>query len=284
MGEGLSALGMVVGLDAPAEALDVHAMLQRLKAHPRIRPHLDGGECLEWGARLIPEGGAGSLPERLSGEGLLLVGDAAGFVDVPSLKGIHYAMLSGILAADAAEAHLRAGAPLSRYDAAIADSPILVDLRRTRNMRPAFQRGFWTGAAVSALATITGGALPRGTLSVTADAAVPREVLAPGTSGGPKRGTGREQDSQLPGLGKLDGVFLSGNNTRDDLPNHLVVPEAPPPGAAALWERMCPAGVYETRSGLTVHPANCVDCRAADVLGPRWTPREGGTGPRWRRM
>ena len=278
LGEGLSALGLVVGLDAPTEALDVHGGLQRLKAHPLVAPHLEGGECLEWGARIIPEGGPGSLPDRLSGEGLLLVGDAAGFVDVPSLKGIHYAMLSGILAADAADAHLRAGVPLSMYDAALSDSQILADLRRTRNLRPAFTRGFWRGVAVSALATLTGGARPRGQIAVRDDAEEWRApVTLPGAAG--------EAGEAAPVFSKLDGVFLSGNNTRDDHPPHLVVPEGVPPEAAALWERMCPAGVYESREdGLVVNRSNCVDCRAADVLGPRWTPREGGAGPRWRRM
>lgn len=272
LGEGLSALGLVVGLDAPTESLDAHGQLQRLKAHPSIAPHLADGECLEWGARLIPEGGPGSLPERLSGEGSVMVGDTAGFVDVPSLKGIHYAMLSGILAADAVDAHLKAGVPLSMYDAALADSSVLRDLRRTRNMRPAFQRGFWTGVAVSALATVTRGALPTGTLAVRDDADALRSP--PDAAAG-----------EAPSFSKLDGVFLSGNNTRDDHPPHLVVPEDAPPEAAALWERLCPAGVYEARDeGLVVNQSNCVDCRAADVLGPRWTPREGGAGPRWRRM
>ena len=270
MGEDLSALGMVVGLDAPTEALDVHHALQLLKEHPLIRPHLARGECLEWGARLIPEGGFGSLPERLSGDGLLLLGDSAGFVDVPSLKGIHYAMLSGILAADAAAARLRAGVPLSSYDALLEDSPILADLKRSRNMRPAFQRGFWPGVLVAALATLTGGALPRGILRAEEDIEAPRAAPEP-----------------VPGppFGKLDGVFRSGNAGRDDIPSHLVAPERVPPETAALWERICPAGVYEAREeGLTVNPSNCVDCRAADVFGPRWTPREGGAGPRWRRM
>jgi electron-transferring-flavoprotein dehydrogenase len=270
MGEDLAAVGMVVGLDGPTEALDAHRALQMLKEHPAIRPHLESGECLEWGARLIPEGGLGSLPERLSGDGLLLVGDTAGFVDVPSLKGIHYAMLSGILAADAAVAHLRAGVPLSLYDASLEDSEILADLRRNRNMRPAFQRGFYRGALVSAVATLTAGALPAGTLAVEDDVARPRKAPEP---------------MPPPAFSKLDGVFRSGNNTRDDIPSHLLVAEKVPPETAALWERICPAGVYEARGdGLTVNPSNCVDCRAADVFGPRWTPREGGVGPRWRRM
>ena len=270
MGENLSAVGMVVGLDAPTEALDAHRALQLLKAHPRIQPHLRDGECLEWGARLIPEGGFGSLPERVSGEGLLLVGDSAGFVDVPSLKGIHYAMLSGILAADAAMAHLRARVPLSMYDASLQDSEILLDLKRNRNMRPAFQRGFFRGALVSGLATLTAGALPRGTIAVEEDVARTRRAPEP---------------VSVPPFSKLDGVFRSGNNTRDDIPSHLVLPDEVPPETGALWERICPAGVYEVRDdGLTVNPSNCVDCRAADVFGPRWTPREGGAGPRWRRM
>ena len=270
MGEGLAALGIVVGLDAPTETLDVHRTLQLLKGHPLIRPHLDGGECLEWGARLIPEGGIGSLPERFSAEGLILVGDTAGFVDVPSLKGIHYAMLSGILAADAAAAHLRAGVPLSFYDASLQDSEILADLKRNRNMRPAFQRGFWRGALVSVLATLTAGALPTGTLGVEEDVERPRQP---------------PDATPPPPFSKLDGVFRSGNNTRDDIPSHLVLPSSVPHETAALWERICPAGVYEAREdGLTVNPSNCVDCRAADVFGPRWTPREGGVGPRWRRM
>ena len=270
MGEDLLALGMVVGLDAPTEALDGHRALQLLKEHPLIRPHLEGGECLEWGARLIPEGGIGSLPERLSGDGLLLVGDSAGFVDVPSLKGIHYAMLSGMLAADAAVAHLRAGVPLSLYDASLEDSEVLADLRRNRNMRPAFQRGFVRGALTSVLATLSAGALPPGTLAVEEDVARPRAPAEP---------------VPPPSFSKLDGVFRSGNNTRDDIPSHLVVPDGVSPGTAALWERICPAGVYEAGGdGLTVNPSNCVDCRAADVFGPRWTPREGGVGPRWRRM
>ncbi len=273
MGYDLSALGMVVGLDAPTEALDVHAALQELKRHPLIRPRLDGGECLEWGAKLIPEGGPPAFPERFSGDGALVLGDAAGFVDVPSLKGIHHAMRSGILAGDAVLNHLRAGVPLSFYDASLESSPILRDLHRTRNFRPAFRRGLIPGALVSGLATLSFGALPPGTLVLGDDASHPRKLPEGPTP-------------EPPPFTKLDGVFRSGNNTRDDHPPHLVPPDPIPADAARLWERICPAGVYEVREdgGVTVNPSNCVDCRAADVFGPRWTPREGGAGPRYRRM
>lgn len=272
MGGDLAAIGMVTGLDAPTEALDVHAALQELKAHPFIASVLDGGECLEWGAKLIPEGGPPALPNRFSGEGAVVLGDAAGFVDVPSLKGIHHAMRSGILAADAVLNHLRAGVPLSFYDASLESSPILSDLHRTRNFRPAFSRGMVSGAAVSALATLTAGALPPGTLTLGDDAEHLRKV-----PDGPA--------PEPPPFTKLDGVFRSGNNTRDDHPPHLVLPDPVPVEAAKLWERICPAGVYEVRGDqVAVNPSNCVDCRAADVFGPRWTPREGGAGPRYRRM
>src|SRR5205823_2644796 len=105
----LVSLGLVVGLDYRQTGLDVHVLLQRMKSHPLFRPYLDGGEMVEWGAKTIPEGGFYALPERRHGDGLLLVSDAAGFVEVASLKGIHYAMLSGIYAARAAFAALKSG-------------------------------------------------------------------------------------------------------------------------------------------------------------------------------
>jgi electron-transferring-flavoprotein dehydrogenase len=97
----LVAIGLVVGLDYRQTTLDVHELLQRMKLHPFFRKYLEGGEMVEWGAKTIPEGGFYALPERLHGDGLVMVGDTAGFVDVPSLKGIHYAMQTGIFAARA---------------------------------------------------------------------------------------------------------------------------------------------------------------------------------------
>ena len=126
------ALGLVVGLDYHDASLDVHELLQRMKLHPLFRSCLEGGELLEWGAKTIPEGGYHALPERRSGAGVLLVGDAVGLVDVPSLKGIHYAMQSGIYAARAAFAALKAGdhsaAQLAAYDRMVNDSYIASDL------------------------------------------------------------------------------------------------------------------------------------------------------------
>src|SRR5213592_3605773 len=141
----LVALGLVVGLDYRDAALDVHVLVQRLKQHPLLRTLLAGGEMVEWGAKTIPEGGFYSLPERRSGDGVVLLGDAAGFVDVPSLKGIHYAMQSGISAARAIFQALTSGDPsaarLAEYDRLVNSSYVGRDLYRTRNMRLAFKDG-----------------------------------------------------------------------------------------------------------------------------------------------
>jgi electron-transferring-flavoprotein dehydrogenase len=199
---------------------------------------------------------------------------------VASLKGIHYAMQSGLLAARAVFAGLQAGdtsaQALAAYDRAVDASLIVKDLYDRRNMRLVFQKhGFYLGGAEAALMTLTGGAFPGGRIQTVADADVPR-VVRPA----PPLAT----DGKLT-FNKVDAVFKSGNATRDDIPSHLVANAEIPREAAEFYGHMCPAGVYEEQGGrLVVNAPNCVDCKATDVLGPRWTPREGGSGPRYRRM
>ncbi len=280
MAEDLVALGLVVGLDYPYQRLDVHRLLQRMKSHPLLRGWLEGGELEEWGGKTIPEGGYWALPERLHGDGVLLAGDAAGMVDVPSLKGIHYAVQSGIFAARSiAEALLaddcsRDG--LEGYDRRVRASFIVEDLYRTRNMRLAFQEdGLWRGGLEAALMTATGGAFRGSRIDSTPDADALRVV-----DGGPP-----DPPSGELAVSKEDAVFRSGNATRDDVPSHLDVGDEVPGEVADFYAHMCPAGVYErTEDGLAVHAPNCIDCKATDVLGPRWRPREGGSGPGYRRM
>lgn len=279
MGEDLVSLGLVVGLDYRDSTLDVHQLLQRMKSHPLFRPVLSGGEMVEWGARTIPEGGWYSIPERLSGDGLVLAGDAAGLVDVPSLKGIHYAMYSGMFAARQIFAALKAddvsGPALAGYDRAVRESVIGRDLRRRRNMRLAFKSGFYGGGIRSSLAIATGGRIPAGRIAVEEDAAEPKRV-APAPAFQPDGDTT---------FSKVDAVFRSGNTTRDDIPTHLIPAEHVPREVAEMYEHLCPAGVYEwSEDGLVINAPNCIDCRATDVLGPRWTPREGGSGPSYKRM
>ena len=279
----LVALGLVVGLDYTDGALDVHGLLQRMKLHPLFRRYLEGGEMVEWGAKTIPEGGYYSLPARRSGAGAVIVGDSAGFVDVPSLKGIHYAVHSGMLAARAIFAALQAGeasaARLGEYDRMVSESFIVRDLHRTRNMRLAFKDGFYRGGLKAALMTLTGGRLPGRKIAVERDAEVERRLTA-----GASPGLDLVPDGKLT-FSKVDGVFKSGNATRDTIPGHLIVGREVTPELAEFYARMCPAGVYERADGeLRVNAPNCIDCKATDVLGPRWTPREGGSGPRYKRM
>ncbi len=270
----LVALGLVVGLDYRDAALDVHLLLQRFKQHPLVRSLLAGGEMVEWGAKTIPEGGFYSLPARRAGERVVLLGDAAGFVDVPSLKGIHYAIQSGIYAARAIFQNLKAGTTLTEYDRFVNASFIAADLYRTRNMRLAFRDGFYLGGLQAGLMTLTGGRFPGGKYGMHADADVPRTV-SPGPGESPI------------GVSKVDGVFKSGNATRDTIPSHLIAAPDVPVEVARFYSHVCPAGVYEAiggGGGLRINAPNCVDCKATDVLGPRWTPREGGSGPKYKRM
>jgi electron-transferring-flavoprotein dehydrogenase len=273
------ALGLVVGLDYHDANLDVHELLQRMKLHPLFRRQLEGGQLLEWGAKTIPEGGYYALPVRRSGPGVMFVGDTVGFVDVPSLKGIHYAMQSGMYAARAAFAALKQGdvsaAALSEYDRLLEESYILADMHRTRNMRLAFKGGLYLGGFKAGLMTVTGGRFPGGMIAMEEDARTARTTgPAPGFT----------PDGRLT-FSKLDAVFKSGNATRDTIPSHLIVGPDIHPEVADFYSHVCPAGVYE-RVGdeLRVNPPNCVDCKATDVLGPRWTPREGGSGPKYRMM
>jgi electron-transferring-flavoprotein dehydrogenase len=279
MGPNQVSLGLVVGLDYHDASLDVHELMQEMKLHPLFREQLEGGQLLEWGAKTIPEGGYHALPERLSGDGVLFVGDTAGLVDVPSLKGIHYAMQSGILAARAAYAALKRGdvgpGALASYDGMVRESYIARDMYRTRNMRLAFKSGLYAGGIKAGLMTVTGGRFPGGRIDMPEDAATPRRV-----------GAGRAfvPDGTLT-FSKMDAVFKSGNATRDTIPSHLLVGSDVSADVAEFYVHVCPAGVYErVGDGLKVNPPNCVDCKATDVLGPRWTPREGGSGPKYRGM
>lgn len=273
------ALGLVVGLDYRNARLDVHALLQQMKLHPLFREYLEGGEMVEWGAKTIPEGGYHSIPQRRSGNGVVVLGDSAGFVEVASLKGVHYAVQSGILAARAIFDALKQGdvsaSSLAAYDVAVDRSFIRSDLYERRNMRLAFKSGFYVGGAKSLLMTVSKGRFPGGRITTENDAAEPRTMGAAPTF---------VPDGRLT-FSKLDAVFKAGNATRDDIPSHLVVGEDIPAEVADFYSHLCPAGVYE-RDGdrLTVNAPNCVDCKATDVLGPRWTPREGGAGPQYRRM
>jgi electron-transferring-flavoprotein dehydrogenase len=288
MGDGMLAIGLVLGLDYRDATLSVHDSLQLFKTHPMIRRMLEGGERVGWGAKTIPEGGFLAIP-KLSMPGAVLTGDSAGFVNVPKLKGIHYAMRSGMLAADVIYQQLRAGADLSvpgaldGYDHLIRDSHIWSDLRRVRNMRQALGKGFVVGGPVGGLMDVTRGALPPGNWSFHRDADATVEPH-------PGKRVYPAPDGKLT-FDKLSSVFLSGNRSRDDQPNHIRVQQEVPREVAEAWVAMCPAAVYEIDrddGGPTVRiklaPSNCVQCGAITARGGRLTPPEGGSGPEYSQM
>jgi electron-transferring-flavoprotein dehydrogenase len=272
------AVGLVVGLDYADARFDVHEALQRMKLHPLFREYLEDGEMVEWGAKTIPEGGYYSVPAQRHGDGLIIVGDAAGYVEVASLKGIHYAMHSGIMAARQIFEALKKGdtsaEALGGYTTSVDGSVIMKDLKSRRNLRLAFKSGFYAGGVKAGIMTVTGGAFPGGRISVEEDAAESKRLGADAPAVAP--------DGKLT-FSKVDAVYKSGNQTRDDIPQHLIVGDDVSAEAAEMYVHLCPAGVYE-RDGdkLVVNAPNCVDCKATDVLGPRWTPREGGSGPAYR--
>ena len=284
MGEDMVTIGMVVGLDYRDTELSVHDLLQELKTHPRIRRILEGGERVQWGAKTIPEGGFVALPSRFHASGLLLCGDGVGLVNVPALKGIHYAIESGRLAAEAAWRTLARGASmreeLASYDAALRKSFIWRDLREVRNMRQAFGRGFYVGGALAGAMTASKGRFPPGDAPTERDAdqsliRTDRAASYPAP------------DGQLV-FDKLSSVFASGNRTRDDQPNHIRVQTKVPRELAELWAHMCPAQVYEVGEAdgdgtvtVKLAPSNCVQCGAITAKGGRLTPPEGGSGPEY---
>ena len=286
MGEDMLTVGFVVGLEYRDVELSAHDLLQEFKTHRLLRKLLDGGERIAWGAKTITEGGLLSLPSRLNAPGFVLVGEGAGLVNVPRLKGVHYAIESGRLAAEAIVAALgrgevagRAGA-LDAYDEALRDSYVWRDLDEVRNMRQVFDKGFFMGGALASAMTVTKGKVP------------PKDYGTEPNATHSLIRTGRAASYPAPDgsltFDKLSSVFASGNRTRDDQPNHVRVVTQVPRDLAEMWSWMCPAHVYEVGAEaddgtVTVNmtPSNCVQCGAITAKGGRLTPPEGGSGPEY---
>jgi electron-transferring-flavoprotein dehydrogenase len=282
MGDDKVAIGLVVGLDTTDATFSCHDGLQELKLHPFVKKILEGGKRVAWGAKTIPSGGYWSMPKRLSTPGMVIAGDAACMVNVPTLKGIHYAMHAGIYAAEAiVEALKKDSVNFEDYERKVKHSVIEDDLYRSRNMRQVFSKGFFVGGALASAMTITRGAFPGGHWKNEDDADVPVEI-----DGAVKQYP--KPDNKYT-FDKLNSVFLSGNATRDDAPNHIRIQERVPREIAQTWVSMCPAQVYEIpdeelESGaavvdVQVTPSNCVQCGAITAKGGRLTLPEGGDGP-----
>jgi len=277
-GDDLVSIGFVIDLEYADATTSAHDLLQLFKLHPLVRGILEGGERIAWGAKALPGGGYWSMP-KLSMPGAVIVGDAGGMVDTVALKGVHHSIQSGKLAAETIYASLKRGEPLSSYEDAVEDSSIGKELYQVRNTRQPFQRGFVQGAPAVNMMIASKGRVPGGRWHWHRNDAQPLFI-------GKTRKSYPKPDNKYT-FDKLSSVYISGNATRDDAPNHIRVHKQVPREIAEGWRWMCPAGVYEIpddapESGpvdVIVNHTNCVQCGAITAKGGRLTPPEGGDGP-----
>src|SRR3954454_5209282 len=278
-GDNLVSIGFVVELDYADATTSPHDRLQLFKLHPLVRKILEGGERVAWGAKALPGGGYWSMP-KLTMPGALLVGDSAGMVDTMALKGVHHCIKSGMLAAETIYEQLkRGGRYFSAYEQAVEDSSIAKELYEVRNTRQPFQRGFLQGGPLVNAMIATKGKLPPGRLAWHRNDSVPMFV------GKTSEKYPKPDNKYI--FDKLSSVFISGNATRDDAPNHIRVRKSVPRTLAETWVWMCPAGVYEIPDDapetgdvdVIVNYTNCVQCGAITAKGGRLTTPEGGDGP-----
>ena len=278
-GEDLVSIGFVVDLEYADATTSAHDLLQLFKTHPLVRKILEGGERVGWGAKALPGGGYWSMP-KLTMPGALLVGDSAGMVDTVALKGVHHCIQSGIIAAEKIYDGLkRSSTDFSSYEDAIEESTVGRELYEVRNTRQPFQRGFLKGGPLVNMMIATKGRFPGGRWSWHRNDA--REMFVGDTAERYPKPDGKYT------FDKLSSVFISGNATRDDAPNHIRVQKHVPRVIAETWRWMCPAGVYEIPDDapeegdvdVIVNYTNCVQCGAITAKGGRLTTPEGGDGP-----
>jgi electron-transferring-flavoprotein dehydrogenase len=304
-GDGLASVGFVVHLNYENPHLSPYDEFQRFKTHPAIRGMLEGGKRLAYGARAINEGGLQSVP-KLAFPGGALIGCAAGFVNLPRIKGSHNAMKTGMLGAEAAFSALSAGRErdeLATYPDAFRESWVYEDLYTVRNVKPGLKWGMWAGTIHGGvhmwLNDLGLGALVPWTLRHDKpDAASLRSAAEMPKIDYPR------YDGVLT-FDKLSSVFLSNTSHEEDQPVHLQLRDPTIPIAInlALYDgpeqRYCPAGVYEfvdaeetTSAGsgkrLQINAANCVHCKTCDIKDPlqniHWVTPEGGGGPTYSNM
>jgi electron-transferring-flavoprotein dehydrogenase len=284
MGEDKVCFGLVVGLDTTDATFSVHDALQLWKTHPFIKKILEGGKRVGWGAKTIPSGGYWAMPKRLTVPGMLMAGDCAGMVNIAELAGVHYAMHAGMYAAEAIVDSLKKdidSVNFEAYDEMIHKSEIEKDLKETRNMKQPLTKGLVFGGAMASMMVASKGNFPGGHWKVEANADEP-VFIGKASEKYPK------PDGELT-FDKLGSVFLSGNATRDDAPNHVRIQTHVPREVAQTWVSMCPAQVYEIpedqlengAAEVDVHvtASNCVQCGAITAKGGRLTLPEGGDGP-----
>lgn len=288
MNDNRVSIGFVTALDYENPYLSPFEEMQRFKTHPSIRPLLEGGKRIAYGGRALVEGGYQSLP-KLTFKGGMLIGDTAGFLNVPKIKGNHCAMKTGMLAAEAVHEEMQgdkdiAGAELTAYADKYKSSWVHKELYKVRNIRPGFQKGFWFGFFHAAFQTLGGWMLPY-TLKNHADHAQTKPADECEPIEYPK------PDGVLT-FDRLSSVFLSDTAHEENQPSHLKLKDKDIPTKVNLpkfagpSQRYCPAAVYEFVDGeFVINAQNCIHCKTCDIKDPSqnivWTVPQGGGGPNY---
>ncbi|MGN7726608.1 electron transfer flavoprotein-ubiquinone oxidoreductase [Luteimonas sp. 22616] len=284
------ALGYVSGLDYSDPEYKPWEAFQQWKNHPTVAPLLEGGNILSAGARAIVTGGWQSLP-KVEMPGALLIGDTAGLLNVPKIKGTHQAIRSGMLAAE----HLAASLSAEGFDAKLRASDAMVELRKVRNVKPGFKKGLWLGLLNAGWETVTGGLSPW-TLKVKPDWSSLHKL---GEQEEPRRDYVQRA---LPPRDRLASVYFAATEHDEDQPVHLKVADTDICVTRCAEEygnpctRFCPAAVYEIVEDaaaehgkrLQINAANCVHCKTCDIKDPyeiiTWVTPEGGAGPNYQNL
>ena len=304
MPDRLVSLGFVTGLDYHDPLFDPHMAFNRFKQHPYIRSLLTGAQMVRYGAKALPEGGWNTIPRPFT-DGGLIAGDAGGFLNSMRLKGIHLAMRTGMLAAEAAFGALQSGdtsaASLARYQDLIDAGAVRRELYPVRGVHQAFGFGLLPGLLYSGLAVAVDGHLPEvsgraGHERMLRLSASGRPSPEPGTVPPPSNATSIDR---VLTFDKVTNVHFAGTAHDEDQPPHLLVHTevcsticGPEYGHPCL--RFCPANVYEIARGddgaprLQINASNCVHCKTCDIMDPyqviTWVPPEGGGGPQYNGM
>jgi electron-transferring-flavoprotein dehydrogenase len=303
--DGMISVGFVSGLDYRDPMFDPHVTFQHFKRHPLVAPLLTGGQMIRYGAKALPEGGWHTVP-KVYADGVLIAGDAAGFVNSMRLKGIHLAMRTGMLAAETAFDAVRAGdvsgAQLQSYERRIAASDVKAELYPVRNVHQSFGHGLLAGLMYSGLSLVSGGWWLRDPMPSHAGFERMQKLADYYRDGKPDPDSTVNPariDRQLT-FDRLTNVHYSGTRHAEDQPSHLIVHDTDICRTRCREEygnpctRFCPANVYEmvdagdgTRR-LQINPSNCVHCKTCDIMDPYqlidWVPPEGGGGPQYEGM
>ncbi len=294
-------LGFVTGLDYPDPRTDPQHALQSFKLHPFVSKLLEGGKMVRYGAKSLPNGGWWSMPP-LAGDGWMIVGDSAGFLNSQRLKGIHLAIKSGMLAAETAFAALTSGdssaKQLGRFQQKVESSWIKQELYPVRNFHQGFEHGFLSGMLNTGLLMATGGHGLRNRYPAHAG----HERMLPlwdiqGHPGGREQLIGWAKGDGKLTFDKLTDLYHSGTRHEEDQPPHLVIHDTNLCSTRCTKEYgnpcqfFCPANVYEMeevpdapgQKRIHLNPSNCVHCKTCDIMDPyqiiTWVPPEGGGGP-----